>query len=72
VRISFKKKKTSSFLKRQKEAAKWRKCNLCAHEFQPRTLFERYCHVCREENELFKFGEWLPELDPVITERISA
>jgi hypothetical protein len=49
-----------------------RRCNLCADEFEPRTVFDRYCQACKEESELLKFSEWLPELDAAITERISA
>lgn len=49
-----------------------RRCNLCADEFHPRTVFDRYCHTCKKESELLKFSEWLPELDTAITERVSA
>jgi hypothetical protein len=72
MKIIFKNKEDVVAFRRSKRAAKWRKCNLCADEFHPRTVFDRYCHTCKEENELFKFSEWLPELDSAITERVSA
>lgn len=49
-----------------------RRCNLCADEFHPRTVFDRYCTTCKQKSELLKFSEWLPELDAAITERLSA
>ncbi len=49
-----------------------RSCNLCLEEFAPHTVFDRYCATCKEENELLKFSEWLPEIDRAITERLSA
>jgi len=58
--------------RRKVQRAKNRRCNLCAEEFHPRTVFDRYCVTCKNENELLKFSEWLPELDAAITERLSA
>jgi len=49
-----------------------RRCNVCSQLFRPRTPFERYCEVCREDSELLKFSEWLPELDEGFAEQISA
>lgn len=49
-----------------------RSCNLCSEEFSPRTVFDRYCLTCKKESDLFRFGEWLPELDAALTERLSA
>ena len=46
--------------------------NLCGQDFHPRTTFDRFCPNCKDENELFRFSEWLPELDQAIAERISA
>jgi hypothetical protein len=51
---------------------KLKKCNICANEFHPRTVFDRFCRSCKEESQLLKFSEWLPELDEGLTERISA
>lgn len=41
---------------------KSRSCNLCGGLFRPHNVFERYCAHCREENELLRFGDWLPEM----------
>jgi hypothetical protein len=49
-----------------------RKCNLCAREFKPLSPFTRYCHRCREEEELLRFSEWLPETSEAVRARISA
>lgn len=57
---------------RQLARKQFRRCNLCADEFQPRTVFDRYCRNCKDENELLKFSEWLPELDAALTKRFSA
>jgi hypothetical protein len=57
---------------RKKVMSRWRRCNLCADEFRPRTAFDRYCLNCKEESELLKFSEWLPELDAALTEQMSA
>lgn len=51
---------------------RWRSCNICADEFQSRTPFDRFCPTCKEECELLRFSDWLPELDAAITERVSA
>ena len=33
------------------------KCNLCADNFLPRTVFERFCHGCKKMNYLdFRTG----------------
>ena len=57
---------------RRQTEQRWRRCNLCADEFHPRTVFDRYCSTCKQESELLKFSEWLPELDAALTERLSA
>lgn len=49
-----------------------RHCNLCEARFHPKTAFDRYCQHCREENELLRFGDWLPDLDEALTAKVSA
>jgi hypothetical protein len=49
-----------------------RKCNLCAGEFHLRTIFDRFCPLCKERNELLKFGECFPEWEDVIAEKVPA
>ena len=49
-----------------------RSCNLCSSCFHPRTAFDRYCQECREHNELLRFSDWLPDLNPVIEEKLIA
>jgi len=49
-----------------------RHCNLCARKFAPRTVFDRYCSNCKDESELLKFSEWLPEIGDDVQEKISA
>lgn len=49
-----------------------RRCNLCSGGFHPGTVFDRYCPTCREQNELLKFSEWLPDLDAAIQEKLIA
>lgn len=51
---------------------KTRVCNLCTEAFTPRTVFDRYCPRCKDGSEVFKFSEWLPELNEVIQENIPA
>ena len=51
------------FKKVSKNHSCFRCCNLCGELFSPASRFERYCHECKKENELFKYGNWLPELD---------
>lgn len=63
---------TPSSRSRRQTMQRLRRCNLCADEFHPRTVFDRYCLTCKQESELLKFSEWLPELDAAITERLSA
>lgn len=47
---------------------KVRKCNICGWEFRFHSTFDRFCDSCRAESELFKFYEWLPELDPSVSQ----
>lgn len=49
-----------------------RKCNLCDTKFQPRSPFERFCQHCKEENELLRFVNWLPEVDDTIQSKVPA
>ncbi len=50
-----------------------RKCNLCTEDFQCRTPFDRFCPICKKENELFKFGNCFPEIEDIITQpRLTA
>ncbi|MGZ6290413.1 MAG: hypothetical protein ACXWQO_19645 [Bdellovibrionota bacterium] len=51
---------------------KRKKCNLCYRGFYPQTGFDRYCHLCKEENELLRFGDWLPRIDESVITRFSA
>ena len=36
------------------------RCNLCYKVFRPTTAFHRFCKFCRQDDELFRFYEWLP------------
>lgn len=36
-----------------------RECNICSHEFQPRSRYERFCESCRAHSESYHYGEWL-------------
>lgn len=40
-----------------------RKCNICEQNFHPRSRFECFCQDCRENSELLRFADWLPEAD---------
>ncbi len=57
---------------RQQPRKHSRSCNLCMQAFAPNTVFERFCSRCRDDNELLRFSEWLPELDEEIQEKIPA
>lgn len=51
-------------LKKEKPGCKvYRICNLCSECFHPNSRFERYCQECKKDNEAFKYGGWLPEVD---------
>ena len=51
------------FKKVSKNHSCFRCCNLCGELFSPHSRFERYCNDCKKEDELFKYGNWLPELN---------
>lgn len=59
-------------LLRPRRCPKERRCNLCSEEFLPKTVFDRFCSGCRQESELLRFCEWLPEIAPELTERLTA
>jgi len=46
-------------------------CNICGHTFRPRSVFQRYCHHCKEGEELLRFSDWLPEVDDTLIARLS-
>lgn len=50
----------------------FKKCNLCKDEFQVKTVFDRFCPTCKEENELLKFSSCLPEVDDSILTQTPA
>ena len=52
---------------RMKHQLKERCCNLCDIAFHPRTVFDRYCVQCREQEELLKFSDWLPQIENPLT-----
>lgn len=54
----------------QKNKILLRCCNLCNEKFQG-TAFERFCHNCRESEEL-QFSDWLPDLEFDKYQKISA
>lgn len=58
--------------KRLAAARSRRPCSLCGAEFNPQTLFDRFCPHCKMKSELLRFSEWLPEVDADIQEKISA
>ncbi len=41
-----------------------RRCNLCAKLFRDATGFQRFCHSCKEESEVFRFVGWIGESNP--------
>jgi len=49
-----------------------RRCNLCSNKFRQHTVFDRFCESCRQNNERFKFSEWLPNLDADLAEKVAA
>jgi hypothetical protein len=49
-----------------------RTCNLCSHQFEPRTVFDRFCCSCKHGDELLRFAEWLPELNAEAEELLTA
>lgn len=54
---------------------KWHKtstCNLCLEKFRPKTIHDRYCPACKEENQLLRFADDMPELDISLVEKVSA
>lgn len=36
------------------------RCNLCNKEFRANSAFYRFCRTCKQEDELFRFYNWLP------------
>lgn len=57
---------------RRKHPPKIRRCNLCGSDFHPRTVFDRFCNTCKEQSELLRFSEWLPDVNEMLMERLSA
>jgi hypothetical protein len=55
-----------------KSGLKIRRCNLCSHDFSPRTIFDRYCTSCKTQSEVLRYSEWLPEFDGGVGERLPA
>ena len=51
---------------------KQRFCNIYMEPFKPRTVFDRYCPICKTGSEMLKFSEWLPEMSPSIQVKLSA
>lgn len=37
-----------------------RDCNLCGHEFHTHERFRVFCNRCKNESEIYRFGEWMP------------
>jgi len=65
-------KTTNLFKLRQRHTPKQRHCNICNQKFHPHSIFDRYCTTCKEASEIYRFGEWLPELDETLTQKLSA
>lgn len=59
-------------LKNYKYLQLHRDCNLCSRKFKARTIFDRYCDDCKGRNDVFRFSEWLPDLDASLTDQIPA
>lgn len=51
---------------------KIRPCNICGTIYRPHTAFDRYCSHCKQNEELLRFSDWLPEIDAALTARVSA
>ena len=50
---------------------KLKKCELCAHTFHSRRVFDRFCWKCKDEDERIRFAEWLPELDLPLVDSLA-
>lgn len=57
---------------REKKIHKTSRCNLCAEKFRPKSVHDRYCPTCKEEDQLLRFSEYFPELDASLVEKVSA
>jgi hypothetical protein len=49
-----------------------RPCNICGEIYRAHTVFERFCGRCRQEEELLRFSDWLPEPGESLPARLSA
>lgn len=38
--------------------AKTRICNICNCTFTQNSRFDRFCEICRRNDELYKFADW--------------
>lgn len=52
--------KTKRLFKKDYERSHVRKCNICFHKFFAKSKYERFCVLCKHDNELFHYSEWLP------------
>ncbi|MGZ3688848.1 MAG: hypothetical protein ACXWPM_08475 [Bdellovibrionota bacterium] len=34
-------------------------CNICHRVFRATSRYHRFCRTCKEQNETFRFGEWI-------------
>lgn len=39
-------------------------CELCDKTFAARGPYERICRTCKHDSELYRFSDWLPDLEP--------
>ena len=37
------------------------RCNICSRIFRAGSRFHRFCRSCKQEDDIFRFSEWLPE-----------
>lgn len=56
----------------RKATPRVRCCNLCGRSFRAPHAFARYCRQCKEQEEVLKYSEWLPELDGTLPTKVSA
>lgn len=45
----------------RKKRSNHARCNICDRLFRAASQFHRFCKVCKSDDELFKFHEWLPQ-----------
>jgi len=42
------------------KASHWIRCNLCTDLFRAYSVFQRFCEICKNNDERYRYAEWLP------------